>query len=390
MTDPDLQRGLLLMLHQMGVLVAHGLTDESTSIEGLTLLDPNWLTTAIYALLADGELREREGIFDRALLRDVLLRREDVVAASYGPDRLDYIIDMMQRPEFTLAFRLPGPVEPPRYLLAEALPSATPAVVRGWEKNSLRFRYRYPEYRDSLIPTFLVIAHEYFGPDPSRWRFGCTLEINGCPVLITADREGRTIDVAVAGDGHRRDALAVVRSMFATVHRRLPESEPTELVPLPDAPELDEDYRHLLDLVEKDGPDEEIRPKGAERKYRVGDLLDGVQKGLARNPAGPPAKGRDISIHIDNRSTNTNGEAPPAGDEAGLPAMHPKGVDRSWADRIGILSIAGGLLGALLGLAVLFGRDKGWPLDEVLRLVTLGALLGGAAGLLLGWIRRDQ
>lgn len=54
------------MLHQMGVLVAHGLTDESTSIEGLTLLDPNWLTTAIYALLADGELREREGIFDRA------------------------------------------------------------------------------------------------------------------------------------------------------------------------------------------------------------------------------------------------------------------------------------------------------------------------------------
>jgi hypothetical protein len=180
------------------------------------------------------------------------------------------------------------------------------------------------------------------------------------------------------------------RSLFATVHKRLPESEPTELVPLPDAPELDEDYRHLLDLVEKDGPDEEIRPKGAERKYRVGDLLDGVQKGLARNPAGPPAEGRDISINIDNRNTNTNGETPPAGDGAGQPAVLPKGADRSWADRIGILSIAGGLLGALLGLAVLFGRDKGWPIDEVLRLVTLGALLGGAAGLLLGWIRGDH
>ena len=63
--------------------------------------------------------------------------------------------------------------------------------------------------------------------------------------------------------------------------------------------------------------------------------------------------------------------------------MHPKGVDRSWADRIGILSIAGGLLGALLGLAVLFGRDKGWPLDEVLRLVTLGALLGEQPGCFL-------
>ena len=70
--------------------------------------------------------------------------------------------------------------------------------------------------------------------------------------------------------------------------------------------------------------------------------------------------------------------------------MHPKGVERLGDDGIGIVSIAGGLLGALLGLAVLFGRDKGWPLDEVLRLVTLGALLGGAAGLLLGWIRRDQ
>jgi internalin A len=389
--NPDSQRGLLRMLHQMGVLVAHGLTKESTSIEGLTLLDPNWLTTAIYALLADRELRDRDGVFDRDVMRDVLLRRDNVAPASYELDRIDYIIGMMQRPEFTLAFRLPGLAEPPQYLLAEALPSATPALARGWEKDSLRFRYRYPEYRQSLIPTFLVIAHEHFGPDPSRWRFGCTLEIDGCPVLVTADREAKSIDVAVAGDlQRRRDALAVVRSLFATVHKRLPESEPTELVPLPDAPELDEDYRHLLDLVEKDGPDEEIRPKGAERKYRVGDLLDGVQKGLARNPAGPPAEGRDISINIDNRNTNTNGETPPAGDGAGQPAVLPKGADRSWADRIGILSIAGGLLGALLGLAVLFGRDKGWPIDEVLRLVTLGALLGGAAGLLLGWIRGDH
>ena len=388
--NPDSQRGLLRMLHQMGGLVAHGLTDETRSLDGLTLLDPNWLTTAIYALLADSELRERDGVFDRDIMMKVLLRRDNVDPASYGQDRIDYIIGMMQRPEFTLAFRLPGSDEPPQYLLAEALPSATPAVAKGWEKDSLRFRYRYPEYRQSLIPTFLVVAHEHFGPDPSRWRFGCTLEIIGCPILITADREAKTIDVAVAGDGHRREALAVVRSLFEAVHKRLPEADPKERVPLPDNPVSDVGYQHLLEIVNKDSPDEMIRPEGGAGKYRAGDLLYGVHKGVVSNPAGPRGQGRDISINIENRNTNTNGETPPAGDEAVRTAMLPRGVGRSWADRIGILSIAGGLLGALLGLAVLFGRDKGWPLDEVLRLVTLGALLGGAAGLLLGWIRGDH
>ena len=88
------------------------------------------------------------------------------------------------------------------------------------------------------------------------------MEIIGCPILITADREAKTIDVAVAGDGHRREALAVVRSLFEAVHKRLPEADPKERVPLPDNPVSDVGYQHLLEIVNKDSPDEMIRPEG--------------------------------------------------------------------------------------------------------------------------------
>lgn len=139
------------------------------------------------------------------------------------------------------------------------------------------------------------------------------------------------------------EALAVVRSLFEAVHKRLPEADPKERVPLPDNPVSDVGYQHLLEIVNKDSPDEMIRPEGGAGKYRAGDLLYGVHKGVVSNPAGPRGQGRDISINIENRNTNTNGETPPAGDEAVRTAMLPRGVGRSWADRIGILSIAGGL-----------------------------------------------
>ena len=114
-TDESEQRALLTTLHNMGKIVAHGLKhDDRAAFREITLLDPNWLTTAIYTILNSGLLKDQKG----ELARGDLCRLLDPV--RYPPKRHDFILEMMQDKEIGLCFRLPEQDE--RYLLPEGLP----------------------------------------------------------------------------------------------------------------------------------------------------------------------------------------------------------------------------------------------------------------------------
>ena len=64
---------LLRLLHDLGVIVAHGLEQGAfAATRGITLLDPNWLTDAIYKILNHPTVRNQQGEFDRKQLVDWL------------------------------------------------------------------------------------------------------------------------------------------------------------------------------------------------------------------------------------------------------------------------------------------------------------------------------
>lgn len=349
-TDPDDQRGLLRLLHQIGTVVAHGLAADTATLSGLTLLDPNWFTDAIYALLDYGVAE-----FDRDDLGR-RLRRDPDRAALYGDDRLDYIVDLLQQPAFALAFRLPGDADPPRYLLPEALTPTAPASIAGWDAGSLRFRFRYEQLPRGLLPQFQVRSHDHAGPDPDRWRSGCTLMVHGCPVLVDGRPAEHRVDLLVAGPAeHRRDALAVVRSLFGLVHERLPESAPEERVPLPDDPEVDVSFAHLRQLEAAYGRGYEFLPEGARHGYRVGDLLTGVEPryGAAEPVTAPGGDGR-VGRGADGAQV---GGA--VGSAAGVAAaaFYLLGRGGAWpVETVLAGGAAGGIVGALTGLGVMLRR----------------------------------
>lgn len=57
---------MLLLLHDLGVVVAHGLgRDSPAALREVTLLDPNWLTGAVYALLTNQQVLRQGGEFSR-------------------------------------------------------------------------------------------------------------------------------------------------------------------------------------------------------------------------------------------------------------------------------------------------------------------------------------
>jgi internalin A len=262
------QRALLQLLHNLGAIVAYGMNpDAPAALQNVRLLDPNWLTGAIYKLLTAGLVVHQGGVFRREQLAELLDPKD------YPVERWEFILSMMQLEGMGLCFLLPGTTN--EYLVPEALPKNEPKYD-NWPKDSLRFRFEYEFLPPGLIPRFIVEAHSRL--TNTRWRQGAVLEAGGCLILVKGNVERRRVDILVDGAKHqRRASLGIVIADLERVNRLNPESKPTTKVPLPDNPQIAVSYEHLLNLEDLKGPDFEYIPEGTSKSYRVGDLLDGVR-----------------------------------------------------------------------------------------------------------------
>lgn len=102
--------------------------------------------------------------------------------------------------------------------------------------------------------------------------------MSDCPVLVRAIVDPREIEIKVAGPANRRrDALNVVIHHLEAVHAENPGLGEEARVPLPDQPDADVSYQHLLTLEAEEGRDYLFRPEGAARRYTVAELLEGVR-----------------------------------------------------------------------------------------------------------------
>ncbi len=292
--DENEQRALLQLLHQLGTIVAHGLArDAPAARREVSLLDPNWLTGAVYRILEKASAVDQEGEFLRQKLAEWL------DPDRYPPERHEFVLDMMHDPEIGLCFRVPIAHEE-RYLVPEALPASRP-YLGNWPEDTLRFRYRYNYLPPSLIPRLIVESHRNLLPGRPRWRTGVVLVARDCEVLVLADPDQRRIDLQVDGSGAlRRAALNIVLNDLEAVHGLNPEAEPVALVPIPDHPDEDVRYDYLLELERRFGASHEFLPQGARRLYQVGELLEGVrrdQNASLRRPSTAAAVNRSTEPH---------------------------------------------------------------------------------------------
>jgi hypothetical protein len=259
--------------------IAYGLErDAPAAKREISLLDPNWLTGAIYRILEKASSADQGGEFSREELAEWL------DPDPYPPERHEFILDMMRDEDIGLCFHLPIQKEE-RYLVPEALPANTP-YLGNWPKDVLRFRYVYNYLPPGLIPRFIVQSNQNLTPEKARWRTGVVLSACDCQVLVLADLDQRRIDLQVDGPAKlRRAALNVGLNDLVLVHKLNPEAGPDGVVPLADRPEKHVSYKHLLMLEQKMGSNYEFIPDGADHAYQVGVLLEGVRRDESKHAA---------------------------------------------------------------------------------------------------------
>ena len=286
------QRALLQVLHELGTIVAHGLSDNAM-LPTLHILDPNWLTQGIYIVLEHHVLHKQHGEFNWGQLKDWL------PSEKYPPKFFDFILGMMQDEEIELCF----PLElrgKGWFLVPEALPVEGPDLSVFFPDHCLRFSYHYDLLPRGLMPRFIVKTHEHACNPPMQWRTGVVLNVENCKVHVEADREKKRVLIKVAGpEKYRRAALSVAKNALKALHDINPLINPQPFVPLPDNPAVEESYEYLLELERDEGSNYTYRPRGAARKYTVSELLDGVRTSDSQDTTSAAA-----IVYVDQRQSD--------------------------------------------------------------------------------------
>ncbi|MBI5155547.1 hypothetical protein HZA57_09950, partial [Candidatus Poribacteria bacterium] len=184
----------------------------------------------------------------------------------------------------------------------------------------------------------------------------------------------------------RRRALAVVQAYWKPIIERNKGLEPKGMVPIPGQPDSaePESYDHLIELEKRYGHGHTYLPRGCDREFRVGELLEGVRV----LPAPMHEDRKEFAFRMASRRQGPTGAA-----AVGTPPsqLMPE-VRQEYAWNLTVLGATSVVVLALIGLAAylksaLLGSGAG--IIAVLLIVILLAFRALTAEKLKEGILRD-
>jgi internalin A len=265
---------LLRFLHDLGVVLNFDDPDDAYDLHDTNVLNPEWVTDAVYRIITNPALRESRGVLLRTQLPQLLNNKK-----RFPASRHDFIIDIMRK--FELCFDFPD-ASGDRFLVPERLDKIEPDV--GWNEDaSLNLQIRYNVLPPGLVCRLIVKMHKYLrDPSPMYWRYGAVLYVYGNRCLVRGSVEDRRIYIAVQGaEETRREALLLIRGMFDEIHRTIKGLETVELVPVPGQSKVTVEYDSLVRMVRNEIdrflPDGGTEPASASQLLRIVDAPQRAQ-----------------------------------------------------------------------------------------------------------------
>jgi internalin A len=254
------QRLLISILHDLGI--ALNFDDPAYSaLRDINILNPEWVTGGVYALLNNRELKDQHGVLAMTQLSRFL------DAERYPERKQHLIIEIMEKFELCFAFEMGGK----QYLIPELLPKQQPEALAWDYDDNLRFEYHYDVLPSSVISRFITRLHDQIW-QKTYWRTGVILENDNNRALVKVDPEDKKLRIWVSGnDRGKRGLLAIIRCELEYIHKSISKIQVTEQVPYRD---IMIPYADLLQL-EKKGRKTHYIP-AIDEEVDVIKLLDGI------------------------------------------------------------------------------------------------------------------
>jgi|GEM_PF-1887407 len=267
--DTQSQDTLAQLLNDLGIIVYFA----DLRLNDTFVLEPRWITEAVYKILNSKQLAEKHGLLYLNDLSEILAPQA-TKDYDYPIDKHRHIIELMKK--FELCYQ----VDESHILIPDLLDIQEPEYIFN-DKQPLRFRLQYEFLPKSIFFRFIVKRHHEI-KDSLCWRNGVVLygKNTESTAIIRADNRERLIDIQIEGE-QKRDYFAVIRNTLNEIHNSFEKLEVTELVPLPDNPELCVEYRELIGY-EMSGTDKYFVGK-LSKYYSVSKLLNGIEKPEQKN-----------------------------------------------------------------------------------------------------------
>ena len=349
LNDEDIQKSLLGLLHDLGVVIRF---PGDTQV-----LNPRWVTQGVYGLLTSARLVKAQGQLELKDVGGILASMPDA-KDRYPSHTHRRLIDVMKH--FQLCFEFtdrPGHYLIPRHLHDNELD------IPWDDADALKFQYHYLEtLPDSIISRFIVRMNQYITKQ-YYWKNGVFLHSGENRAKIKADLIDRKIFISIIGkEQTRRAFLAVIRSAFEEINSNF-KITIRQLIPVPEFPHVLVSYLELL--VHEEMNEREIVIPELWKKFSVKELLDGVEE--------PSARMRRRERDLDERRF-----PPPMPEEIRPKPRTPSAIQQSnpwrsgWFYLISYVVVIATIVAAIVVLNI-YGIS--WTTAAVIPVVIIGGLL---------------
>ena len=204
---------MLAYFHRIGI-VLHFAGDERLS--KTIFLDPNWITTSLYAILSDKNLGADRGQFNRDWIFSFWKEK------GYGEIECGDLLSLMRKDNFDICYQLPGDQE--QFIVPMLLPRDIGKYEWNTEEN-LQFRFQYPFMPRGIISRLIVRLNEYI-EGKLKARSGAVFFHKPTQVRaevleeVTADEGLKVISIRISQGNlnDRREFLSRIRAEIEFIH----------------------------------------------------------------------------------------------------------------------------------------------------------------------------
>jgi len=197
-------------LHDLGVIL-HFQNDDD--IAQWVVLNPHWVTDAVYTILSDKTVYKQDGRFDKEWL---FARWSD-----YSFEEKRYLLLLMLKNRFDICYATDK--NRTHYIVPQLLPQQEPEYTFD-QYDNLLFRYQFKFMPFGLIARIIVRLSDDVDIQKDKavnWQTGIVLKRNDVSALIeesTSEEGSKIIDIRVSGSKtERKDYLAYIRKMVESI-----------------------------------------------------------------------------------------------------------------------------------------------------------------------------
>lgn len=208
-------RSVSEFLHNLGIIIHY---QDDIELEDVVILNPEWATKAVYAVLKDKEIIKQGGRFSLEQVRSLW-------HPKYPRERHRELLHLMIR--FYLCYPIDGTKE---FIAPDLLPLIQPKYPFP-SVSLLEFQFHYDLMPKGILSRFIVLTHQMI-KNGIVWKSGVLLASENTEAEVKQNLRTRKISIRIHGS-KSKELLYYIRENLRIVHNKFPGLKYRECIPCP-------------------------------------------------------------------------------------------------------------------------------------------------------------